>query len=502
MTEQPKDTAISLPPRDAGTTAFRWLCSGVRAAILDGRLAAGARLPSTRALASRSGLARGTVVTAYEQLEAEGYVEARASSGSYVCASLPDRLLAVPAPRAAVPVRRRRPRLRLSTMATRTTAFAATAGQRARAFRTNEPALDLFPTTLWAQIAGRRLRRAGVDHLRVGDVAGYAPLRAVIADYLTTSRGVVCEPDQIVVVSGVQEALDLTARVLVDPGDRVYIEDPGYPGAVRSFTAVGARVVGVPIQSDGAALPTGRGHGAARLLYVTPAHQFPLGVTMSLARRLALLAWARRAGAMVLEDDYDSEYRFTGAPLPALQGLDRQERVLYTGSFSKVLFPSLRLGYLVVPPALVDPVCAAKSLASRSAPRLEQAILTDFLVEGHFGRHVRRMRGIYAERLAVLLASARDHLSAHLEFSTVEAGLQTTAWLRKGDGETVARAAAARGIEVMALSRYARAPLARDGLVMGFAAVDPIEIRRGVRELAAVLGGTHRAAPDAAVADQ
>jgi GntR family transcriptional regulator / MocR family aminotransferase len=480
-------TVVTLAPREPGTSAFRWLCSGLRAAILDGRWPPGARLPSTRELAAQYALARGTVVTAYEQLAAEGYVEPRTGSGSYVCASLPDALLTATAPRLAASVSAQPPRRRLSSTATRTTAFPATTNVPARAFRTNEPALGLFPTTLWAQVAGRRWRRAGLEHLRVGDVAGYGPLREAIAAYLVTARGVVCGPEQVVVVSGVQEALDLIARVLLDPGDRVCMENPGYVGAARTFDAAGAEVVGLPVDAEGAALPGGRTR-AVRLVYLTPGHQFPLGVTMSLSRRLAFLEWAARTGAMILEDDYDSEYRFSGAPVPALQGLDRHGRVIFTGSFSKVLFPSLRLGYLVLPSDLVDRISAAKSIASRGAPLLDQAILTDFLVEGHFGRHVRRMRGIYAERLGVLLESARQNLADHLEFSAVEAGLQTTAWLRPDvDGRLVAEAAARRGVEVMPLSRYSRAPLARDGLVMGFAAVDPAEIRRGVHDLAAAL---------------
>lgn len=479
--------AFALPPRPRGGSALRWLYGGLRAAILDGRLARGACLPSTRALAGQSSLARGTVVAVYEQLAAEGYIESRRGSGSYVRATVPDRWLTIPSAARVVPASPPSPRRALTRLAARSRTFPDTARRPVRAFRTNQPALDLFPTTLWAQVSGRRLRRATVDDLRVGEVMGYGPLRAAVADYLTTTRGVVCGPDQVLVVSGVQEALDLTARVLLEPRDRVYLEDPGYTGAALALAAAGARVMPLRVDAEGA-VPPGRRAAAGRLAYLTPAHQFPLGITMSLRRRLAWLEWANATDAVIVEDDYDSEYRYAGAPVPALQGLDRHGHVLFAGSFSKVLFPSLRLGYLVVPQDLVDPFLAVKSLASRSAPVLGQAVVTDFLVDGHFGRHVRRMRAVYAERRAALVESAATVLAETLEFSAVEAGLQTTAWLRGTlNGVAVAEAAAKRGVEVMPLARYARAAVTRDGLVMGFAAVEPAEIRRGVRDLARAL---------------
>jgi GntR family transcriptional regulator/MocR family aminotransferase len=358
-----------------------------------------------------------------------------------------------------------------------------------RAFRADQPALDLFPITLWAQLAARRLRRATTDLLLGCSPMGYRPLQDAVADYLTTSRGVKCAPGQIAIVSGAQAALDLVARVLLDPGDRVCLEDPGYIGATRVFEALGARISAVSVDDEGMAIPSRRLRGV-RLAYVTPAHQFPLGVSMSLPRRLALLEWANESGALIVEDDYDSEYRYAGRPVPALQGLDRDGRVLFAGSFGKVLFPSLRLGYLVIPPDLVDNFAATQSVTSRHAPLLDQAVLCDFIAEGHFGRHVRRMREVYAERRSVLLDSARERLAGLLEITGVEAGLQTAGWLCHGIGaEAAARAAAARDVDVTPLSRYTRARMPRDGLKLGFAAVDGEEIRRGVRDLAAALEG-------------
>jgi GntR family transcriptional regulator/MocR family aminotransferase len=316
---------------------------------------------------------------------------------------------------------------------------------------------------------------------------GYPPLRQAVASYLSTSRGVKCVPEQVAIISGVQEALDLAVRLFLSPGDRVCMENPGYPGAAIAFKAGGAKVSAIRLDDEGMQVQDASMRGA-RLVYVTPGHQFPVGVTMSLARRLRLLEWAGKSGALILEDDYDSEYRYAGRPVPAVQGLDRHGLVLFTGSFSKVLFPSLRLGYLVVPSDLVDSVSATLSVTSRHAPLLEQAVLCDFITEGHFGRHLRRMRQVYAERLSVLVECARQNLTGLLEISGVEAGLQTAGWLSGGiDGELAAAAAAKRDVEVTPLSRYSLGRMAREGLQLGFAAVDAKEIRRGVVELAIAL---------------
>ena len=308
-----------------------------------------------------------------------------------------------------------------------------------------------------------------------------------MTDYLSASRGVKCVPEQVAILSGVQEAIDLVSRLFVDPGDRVCIENPGYPGAAIALKSRGAKISAIRVDDEGMQAPPSSVRGA-RLVYVTPGHQFPLGVTMSLARRLQLLEWARKSGALILEDDYDGEYRYRGRPVPSLQGLDRHDLVMFTGSFSKVLFPSLRLGYLVVPPHLVDYVSAILSVTSRHAPLLEQAVLCDFITEGHFGRHLRHMRDVYAERLSTLLECAQERMAGLLEISGVEAGLQTAAWLHKGlNGESVAAAAAERGVEVTPLSRYCHRPLEREGLQLGFAAIDSKEIRRGVRDLSSTL---------------
>jgi GntR family transcriptional regulator/MocR family aminotransferase len=487
MAKRSTSFALALPPRDPGVPAYRWLYAALRGGILAGRLPPGARLPGTRELAAQHGLARGTIVAAFEQLAAEGYVEGSVGSGTYVARTLPDDLLELARGARAGGGERRLPPARLSGYARRVRPFPGYELRRSHAFRPNLPAVDLFPTALWAQLAGRRLRRVSARDLLGCEPMGHRPLREAIVDYLAAARGVRCAVEQVAIVNGVQEALDLAARLVLDPGDRVGVEDPGYPGASLAFAAHGARVVPLALDDEGLALAPARLRGA-RLLYLTPAHQFPTGITMSLPRRLALLDWARGAGARIFEDDYDSEYRYSGRPVPAMQGLDESGRVLFAGTFSKVLFPALRLGYLVLPPDLVDACAATRSITARHPPMLEQTVLLDFIAGGHFGSHLRRMREIYAERLAALLAGAREHLAGRLELSPVEAGLQTSGRLLAGlDGEAAARAAAARGVEVVPLGRYARGPRTCEGLQLGFAAVDVREIRRGVRELAAAL---------------
>ena len=491
----PKLTAeimLALPPQPARTPAYQWLYGALRAQILSGRLAAGRRLPSTRDLARQYGLARGTILTAFEQLKSEGYVRGSVGAGTYVNRVLPEALLHVSQVGGGKRVSKaKRPRA-VSHYARRARLFGGYENRPTRAFRTNLPALDLFPVALWTKITTRCLRRLSARQLMGCDPLGYLPLRRAIAEYVSQSRGVGCAPEQVAVLSGVQEALDLTARLLINPGDLVCVEKPCYPGAVQAFEAHGATLHRAGLDKEGIAveqLPA----GGVRMAYVTPGHQFPLGTTMSVARRLQLLGWARKAGTLIFEDDYDSEYRYSGRPVPALQGLDEGGIVLYAGSFSKVLFPALRLGYVVIPPDLVARFETVLSLTSRHAPMLEQLVLTEFIREGHFGRHIRRMREIYAERLSVLLDEAESTMQGLLEISKIEAGLQTTGWLAEGiDAESAAVAAETRNVDVTPLSRYGHGAATLGGLQIGFAALEPKEIRRGVRELAIALEGERK----------
>jgi GntR family transcriptional regulator/MocR family aminotransferase len=365
-------------------------------------------------------------------------------------------------------------------------------------FELGVPALDAFPIRLWARLAARRWRRREVA-LGEADPAGERPLRDAIAAYLTAARGARCTADQVLVLNGAQQALHLVAHVLLDPGEAVWIEDPGYPGARIAFEAAGARLVPVPL--DGEGLDVGAGERAApraRLAYVTPSHQFPLGVLMSAPRRLQLLGWARRASAWIVEDDYDSEFRYAGRPLPCLQGLDAEAshgdaspRVLYVGTFSKTLVPGLRLGYLVAPETLVDAFRAARSATDRHAPTPDQGVLAEFIGEGHYARHIRRMRSLYAERQAALLAAAETKLAGLLTLAPDPAGLHLVGWLRSGlDGERAAELAAGEGVRVSPLPRFTIRKRSRShpaGLLLGYAAFSERQIRSGVESLARTL---------------
>jgi GntR family transcriptional regulator / MocR family aminotransferase len=476
---------LLLPAREAKTSAYRWLYAALRADILAGRLRPGSRLPATRDLARQYKLSRGTVLTAFEELKAEGYLHGSRGSGTYVSSVLPEHLLQVTAQRTQERPSRKQPPRQLSVYGLRVQPFPNLESRPTRAFRANLPALDLFPTQIWTRLAERRLRHLSIPQLLGCDTMGYLPLRTAIAGYLNASRGTQCKPEQVMIVSGTQEALDLAGRLILNPGDNVCLEEPGYPGAAMAFEALGAKICPVPVDDEGMRLPGAR---KTKLVYITPGHQFPLGTTMSLARRLQLLDWARRSRTLIFEDDYDSEFRYSGRPIPALQGLDRQGLVLFAGSFSKVLFPALRIGYLVLPSDLVDTFAAAKSVLNRHAPPFEQTVLCDFMVEGHFERHLRRMREVYAERLSTLFEAARRKLAGLLQLSGVEAGLQTVGWLQQGiDSEAARRAAALRKVEVIPLRVYSMIPTNRQGLQLGFAAMNPQEIKRGVHQLAVAL---------------
>jgi len=429
-----------------------------------------------------------------DELRAEGYLEGRRGSGTYISRILPEHLLhtrAEPDGNADSTIERKQ---HLSAFAARVHPFTHYVSADSVAFRTNLPALDLFPIDVWAQVTARRLRTASSRLLFGGEARGYLPLREAVAEYARSSRGVNCSPDQIVILSGIQEGLDLAARLLLEPGDKVLVEDPGYQGAYAAFRSAGARVVSTPLDGEGAA-PKQSDLRNCRLLYLTPGHQYPMGTAMSLARRLQLLAWANKYETLIFEDDYDSEFRFSGRPVPALQGLDRCGSVIFAGSFNKVMFPSLRMAYLILPQNLVGVFARTKALTTRHHPLLDQAALCDFIEQGHFGRHLRRMRKIYEERLSALLESSRLHLGQYLDISSVEAGLQTIGLIRNRlCAEDVAQRAAAEHIDVVPLSRYCRSVSVPEGLQLGFAAVHEEQIRAGVLKLARIFESMEKTA--------
>jgi GntR family transcriptional regulator/MocR family aminotransferase len=349
--------------------------------------------------------------------------------------------------------------------------------------------LQEFPSKLWGGLVARRARSTGSWLLNDYDPRGYKPLREAIAHYLGSSRGIGCTADQIVIVSGVQQALDLLARLLLKPGAKVWMEDPGYFGSRIAFESVAATIIPVPIDSEGMRVSVGRKMGAAAAgAYVTPAHQFPLGPAMSLGRRMELLKWASNAGAFIIEDDYDSEFRFEGRPIPALMSLDRSSSVILVGSFSKMLFPSLRIGYIVAPPALADFVVAFRVRTDFRAIHFEQAVLADFMERGHLGRHLRRMREIYSVRYAALREAARKYLAGMLEVRNVHCGLYTAAQLKNEMSSSEAEiAASAAGVETLSLDRCTLTAPDPKGLLLGFASFDEAAIREGVRKLARAL---------------
>jgi GntR family transcriptional regulator/MocR family aminotransferase len=483
---------IRLDPR--GGALQQQIYAGVRRAILEGVIAPGTRLPSSRAVAEDLGVSRTTAVLALEQLLAEGYLATRPGSGTFVATDLPDDL-----PRRSVV--RAAPSPRHPPLSRRGTALATTptGGRRLpgppRPFRIGTPGVDLFPVRLWAQLLTRRVRSITPAQLDYGEPAGLRALREAIAAHVQAARGTQCGADQVVIVAGAQQGLELACRLLLDPGDRAWMEDPGYPGARSALVGAGARILPVRVDAEGLDVEAGvRGGGDGRLVYVTPSHQYPLGVPMSLPRRLALLRWASRARAWVLEDDYDSEFRYGARPIPCLHGLDVDGRVIYVGSFSKTLFPALRLGFVIVPPDLEDRLVAARAAADQHPPALDQVVLADFIVEGHFARHLRRMRARYRERLEATSAAARRYCQGALRLRPVQTGLHVVADLEGVGAVAVAREAAERGVEVTPLSAYyARPERAPNALVLGFAAAPPDAATRAMERVAAAIQAARRA---------
>jgi GntR family transcriptional regulator / MocR family aminotransferase len=469
---------------------YRQLYEHLRGVILANQLKGGTKLPSTRALADELGVSRNTVMNAYNQLFAEGYLESREGSGTYVAKALPEDFVPTPLHPSTTPAAPLAPTPNISEFGARIlqqTAMPILPRETAAMpFRAGLPALDMFPYELWTKLLSRYARRLNPTAMVYQEAAGYRPLREAIADHVTVTRRVRCTPDQILIVAGAQSAFSLAARLLLNPGDAAWVEDPGYLMVRGILVGNGAQIVPVPVDEDGLRVEIGIENAPnARLVYITPSHQFPLGSTLSLARRLALLNWAQRADAYILEDDYDSEYRFAGRPLASLQGLDEQGRVIYVGTFSKVMFPALRLGYMIVPPALVDVFQRARRFMDLHPPVLEQMALAEFITAGHFARHLRRMRTLYAERRAVLVDALQD---LPFELTTSGAGMHLVAWLPNDvDAPQFIRAAAARGVFTLPIHFLSINPLPRAGILLGYAGFDERLIRNGVAQFKAAL---------------
>ncbi|MEM7480925.1 MAG: PLP-dependent aminotransferase family protein [Acidobacteriota bacterium] len=477
---------------------YRQLHELLRDALLTGALPAGSRLPSSRALAEDLGLSRNTVCAALERLVDEGFVDSRVGDGSYVSETLAD--LGAAGGKAlgegemgdrdegssdGCLVSKR-------SISRRGMAITSTAQGpdplRPKAFAVGVSALDAFPIGTWRRLLGRRARQMAAADLGHGSPAGDPRLRRLLVQYLTTARGVRCSPEQVLILPSAQLGLDLASRVLLDPGEAAWIEEPGYLGARGALTAAGARLVPIPVDDDG--LQVARGEElcvAARVAYVTPSHQFPLGASMSLERRLRLLAWAEEHGAWILEDDYDSEFRYDGKAAQALQGLDRAGSVLYLGTLSKVLFPALRLAYLVVPRELVEPFRRARFLLDGHVAPSTQGALADFMEAGHFTGHLRRMRSLYRERRDVLLGEVGRRFGDLFRFPGVETGMHVSARLRHGDDRRIAVRAEEHDLDLAPLSRYFLGDDPQHGVAFGYAHVPPEEIVAACGRLEAVL---------------
>jgi GntR family transcriptional regulator / MocR family aminotransferase len=469
------------------------LCAGLRRAIRAGVLRPGHRLPSSRALAADLHISRTTAVLAYDQLIAEGVLATRAGAGTFVAS--------VPSERGPLPASSGRRTVAHPALSRRGAALASAPsiawklGAAPRPFRLGTPALDLLPLHAWTRLATRRLKAITLGQLDYRDPAGELALRTAIAEHVRRVRGAACTAAQVIVVAGAQQGLELIARLLLDPGDRVWLEEPGYPGARAALVGAGARIVPVPVDGEGLDVAAGiRRAPKARLAYVTPSHQFPLAVAMTLPRRLALLAWAQRARAWIVEDDYDCGFHYGSQPMPCLQGLDADGRVIYVGTFSKTLFPALRLGYVIVPSDLWSAMATARGASDFHPPVLDQGVLADLMESGIFERHLRRMRREYRRRLAALSEAAARHGRGLFTLRPVTTGLHAVADLHGVDDQAAFREALAHGVEVMPISAYCfdqrRAP--RRGLVLGFGGVRPELLDAGMAQLAVAIKAARR----------
>jgi GntR family transcriptional regulator/MocR family aminotransferase len=477
--------------RKSGIPLHKQIYDGFRGAILGGALRPGQRVPSSRRFAMDLHVSRFPVLNAYAQLLAEGYFESRSGAGTFVPASLPEQLMSVERP-VVTPVQEPSGPRPVSRRSFLYPAFHGSPSLRGwGAFGVHQPAFDQFPFPIWSRLVAKHSLIPQASALHHVDPRGAERFREEICAYLRTARGVKCDAGQILVVSGSQQALDITARVLLDPGSRVWVEEPGYLLERSVLIAAGCELCPVPVDNEGIDVEAGiERYRKARAAFVTPSHQYPMGSTMSASRRLQLLNWAQTSGAWIIEDDYDSEYRYESQPVASLQGLDANARVIYIGTFSKVLFPSLRIGYLVVPPDLVDRFVAVRFAMDIFPPYLYQEVLTDFMRNGHFGRHIRKMRQLYSERRTVLVDSLRAEFGDMLEVHGAEAGMHLAVTLPDGlsDREIAAKAAAER-LWLWPLSPSYYGEKVRQGFILGFGSTPADQIPRAVKRLRVVVPG-------------
>jgi GntR family transcriptional regulator / MocR family aminotransferase len=475
---------LAIPLLKDGEPLFRQVYRGVRQAILSGALDANDRLPSTRDLGEQLGISRTVILLAYDQLLAEGFVAGRGGSGTYVAEGLG---------KSAGRGKSRGATLRVSRFGAAAAVAVSSVDSPRRPpkrfrydFVYGRSDLETFPFEMWRRLLARHARKASVRQFDYGSAPGSLDLREAICVHLRRARAVVCDPEDVIIVNGSQQALDLVVRVLVERGDRVAIEDPHYNGTREALRAAGARLQPVPVDRDG--LDTAQLPKRASVAFVTPSHQFPTGAILSLSRRLALLEWARRQNAVIVEDDYDGEFQYEGRPLESLQGLDREGRIVYIGTFSRTVFPALRIGYLIPPKSLVPAFTAAKWLNDLHSATLEQQTLAEFIGEGMYERHLRRLRRRNTARRAALLEAFREFLGGRMEVTGDGAGAHVVLWLKEGmEEEAVIARAAERGVCVYGIAHcFLRRP-SRAGLMLGYARMNEREIREGVRLLGEVI---------------
>jgi len=474
--------------RRAPKALHRQIYDAYRGAIIAGRLRPRQRIPSSRGLASELGVSRFPVLNAYAQLLAEGYLESHVGAGTVVSSSLPEQLTSCPPTQARFATTRSGPRPVVRSCFLARGDSSSPWVQGWGAFGVGQVAVDQFPVHIWSGLVARRCKSMDVKSFHYGDPMGSKGLRETLANYLRTARSLSCEAEQVMITSGSQQALEISARVLLDHRNSVWVEEPCYRLAREVFALTGCHVVPVPVDQEGLDVAAGikRCHKALTV-FVTPSHQFPLGVTMSASRRLQLLDWAQRARSWIIEDDYDAEYRYESLPIASLQGLDANRRVIYIGTFSKVLFPSLRLGYVVIPPDLIDHFRTIRRAMDLGPPTFYQEVLADFIGEGHFARHIRRMRVLYGERRRVLVDSIDKELGSRVTVLGDEAGMHLAVMLSNQSCDTeIAERAARQNLRIWPLSPCYLAE-ARPGFILGFGSASVEEIPAAVCKLRRLL---------------
>ena len=475
--------------RRAAEPLHRQIYDAYRSAIVHRRLCPRARVPSTRMLAGELGVSRMPVLNAYAQLLAEGYFESRVGAGTLVCSSLPDQL-AGPEAASTASTQRLSGARPVSIRSLRLNRDRRAPWHGFGAFGVGQVAFDHFPIQIWSSLVTRHCRGMGAESAHYGDRMGSVAFRETIADYLRTARGVSCEAAQIIIVSGSQQALEISALVLLNPGSPVWVEEPGYSFMREVLILTGCRIVPVPVDDEGLDVAAGtKLFRKARAAFVTPSHQYPLGVTMSASRRLQLLRWAQNAGSWIIEDDYDSEFRFGCQPIASLQGLDSHARVIYIGTFSKVLFPSLRMGYMVLPPDLIDRFYSVRRAMDLGPPNFYQDVVTDFIREGHFARHIRRMRTLYGDRRSALVEGIRQEFGTAVQIAGAEAGLHLTVLFPelKSDVDLAIKAARHK-LWLWPLSPAYVGKASHQGFILGFGNSSAEEMPRTIRKIRSVLG--------------